>query len=242
MKSGASVGKPDGKSDTTGLISKVMPRVGIYIMVLVALLFISSGRLDWVMAWVYIGVHVVIVGLGSLLLIRKSPDLVAERLHIKEDAKKWDRVVVILMAGVLPPVTLLVAGWDARFGWSPQVPLVLQIAASALLVLGHLLVLWAMLVNNFFSAVLRIQTDRGHTVVTVGPYQYVRHPGYVGAIVFSLATPMMLGSVWACIPAALMLSVTVVRTAFEDRTLHGELDGYEDYARRVRYRLLPGLW
>ncbi|MFQ5875494.1 MAG: methyltransferase family protein, partial [Dehalococcoidia bacterium] len=96
--------------------------------------------------------------------------------------------------------------------------------------------------NAFFSMTVRIQEDRGHTVATGGPYRYVRHPGYVGTILFQIATPLMLGSVWAFIPCGLAALLIVVRTALEDRTLHEELDGYKEYAQRVRYRLLPGLW
>ena len=108
--------------------------------------------------------------------------------------------------------------------------------------LGHFLLTWSMMTNSFFSAVFRIQKDRGHAVVTTGPYQYVRHPGYVGIIAFGLATPLMLGTLWAFIPALFMLCISVVRTTLEDRTLREELQGYKEYATQVPYRLLPGVW
>jgi protein-S-isoprenylcysteine O-methyltransferase Ste14 len=112
----------------------------------------------------------------------------------------------------------------------------------AIAVLGSLLTTWAMIANRFFYGVLRIAKDRGHTVATGGPYRYVRHPGYGGAIAFDLAAPLVLGSLWALIPAVLTACAIIVRTALEDRALQAGLDGYAEYAQRVRYRLLPGVW
>ena len=101
---------------------------------------------------------------------------------------------------------------------------------------------WAVASNRFFSAVVRIQKERSHSVVTSGPYRFVRHPGYAGGIFFNPALPVMLGSIWALIPAGIVVIATVVRTALEDRILRNELEGYVDYARRVKHRLLPGIW
>ena len=106
-------------------------------------------------------------------------------------------------------------------------------------VLAAALIAWAMRSNTFFSSIVRIQKDRGHVVVTSGPYRLIRHPGCAGMSAFTLATPLILNSRWAFAPAA---AITVLRTALEDRTLHKELDGYADYARRVRHRLLPAVW
>jgi protein-S-isoprenylcysteine O-methyltransferase Ste14 len=135
-----------------------------------------------------------------------------------------------------------VAGMDVRFGWTVPLPLALQLAAMGVAALGYALMTWALAVNAFFSKVVRIQEDRGQRVVTRGPYRLVRHPGYVGTIAFELATPIMLGSLWALIPGVLAASLTVVRTVLEDRTLQQELDGYQEYARHVPHRLLPGVW
>jgi protein-S-isoprenylcysteine O-methyltransferase Ste14 len=143
---------------------------------------------------------------------------------------------------VFGPLTWIVAGLDLRFGWSPRLPLAVQIAALALVIVGFLLGTWAMAVNRFFSAIVRIQEDRGHTVVTAGPYRYVRHPSYTGGILASLATALALSSLWALIPGGAVALVTIVRTALEDRTLQEELAGYKDYAQKVRYRLVPGIW
>jgi protein-S-isoprenylcysteine O-methyltransferase Ste14 len=129
-----------------------------------------------------------------------------------------------------------------RFGWSGNVPLPVYPTAAFVWVLGFALISWAMASNRFFSTVVRIQQEREHAVVTAGPYQYVRHPGYVGFTVMMLVTPLLLGSWWALIPVACAIVVIIVRTALEDRTLQTELAGYSDYAQRVRYRLLPGVW
>jgi protein-S-isoprenylcysteine O-methyltransferase Ste14 len=130
-----------------------------------------------------------------------------------------------------------------RLGWSPQFPLALQIIGLVVAVLGHdFLLVWAMVSNAFFVATVRIQTDRQHTVTSSGPYRFVRHPGYLGAILLHLGTPFMLNSLWAIIPAGLTILVLIVRTRLEDKTLQAELPGYADYVVRVHYRLFPGLW
>ena len=194
------------------------------------------------MAWAYISLNVGIVAINALIIIPKSPELIAERAQMKEGTKDWDRVLAPLMEIGRTVVTLIVAGLDVRFGWSPPLALAIQLIALVFVALGYGLWSWAMASNKFFYGTVRIQKDRGHTVVTAGPYQYVRHPGYVGAITFSLATPLLLSSLWALIPAALTMCIIIVRTALEDRTLQDELDGYKDYAKKVHYRLLPGLW
>ena len=124
----------------------------------------------------------------------------------------------------------------------PQISVcVLAIVIAA--VLGYVVIgVWSMAANAFFSMIVSIQKDRGHTVVTDGPYRYVRHPGYAGSILFTIATPLVLGSLWAFIPCGLAAALFVVRTALEDRTLQEELPGYKEYAQQTRYRLLPGIW
>jgi protein-S-isoprenylcysteine O-methyltransferase Ste14 len=135
-----------------------------------------------------------------------------------------------------------VAGLDERFGWSPPFAAGLHVGGALGVVLGFALFLWAMAANAFFSEGVRIQTDRGHKVATQGPYRTVRHPGYVGAMLAEAATPVLLGSLWALIPAAGSVLCYVIRTALEDRTLVAELPGYAEYTTRTRYRLLPGIW
>ena len=137
---------------------------------------------------------------------------------------------------------IIIAGLDYRFGWSAPIPLAISLAALLVGLLGFAFSTWALVENRFFSAVVRIQTDRGHSVCSTGPYRFVRHPGYAGGILFYLMTPLILSSWWAFIPALLTTIFTIIRTHLEDKTLQAELDGYEAYARQTRYRLLPGVW
>jgi protein-S-isoprenylcysteine O-methyltransferase Ste14 len=238
MNANASVNQPNGESDLTSRVRKRMLQVVIQTLLIAAILFIASGRLDWVWAWAYLGVGVGILVINALVL---PPELIAERGQPKENVKDWDRILTTLT--LFPTLGgLIVIGLDERYGWSSQLAWGIRLIALAFLALGQGLFTWAMASNKFFSTAVRIQIDRSHTVASGGPYRYVRHPGYVGYIISWLATSLALGSLWALIPAGLVMCLMVVRTALEDRTLQAELDGYPAYARRVRYRLLPGIW
>lgn len=222
-----------------GVLERML-QVVVSIVAQTAILIVSSGRLDWLAAWAYVGVNVVVPLVNSFVILPKDPELIVERARLK-DVRAWDRAIILFVT-LLLFLTLIVAGLDIRYGWSPHLALVIQFLAFALVALGYGLLSWAMLSSRFFSGVVRIQKERDHTVVTAGPYHYVRHPGYAGMITALLATPILLGSVLALLPAGLATCGYVLRTALEDTTLREELDGYEDYAERVRYRLVPGLW
>ena len=228
-------------SNVTGGIVKRGLELVVTMVLQAAILFISAGRLDWVNAWVYIVIYLGAIGINSLVLLPRNPELIAERAQPKENTKGWDKTISGLV-GVAFLGSLLVAGLDVRFAWSPQAALAVLVAGTILLVLGNALFSWAMISNAFFSTLVRIQEDRSHTVATNGPYRFVRHPGYVGWVLMSFGIPVMLGSLWAVIPGALSAFLMVVRTALEDKTLQSELPGYKDYAAQVRYRLLPGIW
>lgn len=203
------------------------------------ILFLAAGRLDWPLAWVYIGISVLD---GCFLLLVLSPDLMHERSHPGAGAKSWDRLLARLTGPLGSMLLLVTAGLQVRFQGLHVLPLALQFAGLAAFVLGMGLATWAMAANNFFSLVVRIQKDRGHTVVSSGPYRFVRHPGYVGGMLFTLGTPLLLGSCWALIPAGVSAALMAVRTVLEDTTLQEELEGYREYAQRVRFRLVPGVW
>jgi protein-S-isoprenylcysteine O-methyltransferase Ste14 len=168
----------------------------------------------------------------------------AERQNIEsaQNAKAWDKVLAPLMAVSIGFPMVIVAGLDHRYGWSPGFPLWLIVIGFILISLGYAFAAWAFAENRFFSSVVRIQMDRGHVVCDSGPYRFVRHPGYAGNIPPLFGIVFALGSVWTLIPAAVATIITVVRTALEDQTLQEELPGYRDYARRVRYRLIPGIF
>jgi protein-S-isoprenylcysteine O-methyltransferase Ste14 len=205
-------------------------------------LFISAGRLDWVMAWVVLGMYLAGVVVSGAIMMRTCPDLIAERAEFRQDAKRWDKPLAFTMGFFGPLSTCIVAGLDTRWGWTRHVATPVVIVGVLVTVLGFALVSWAMLSNKFFASLVRIQRERGHTVITGGPYRFVRHPGYVGMIAYQLATPLMLQTLWALVPAALTTGFSILRTALEDRTLQEELAGYKGYVVRVRYRLVPGIW
>jgi len=209
---------------------------------LAAVLFLVSGRWDWTMAWIYVGFMVVGGTTNAGLTFRRNPALVRERARPPADAKAWDRWLVRGVAIYGPLAVYVTAALDQRFRWTAPLPAALPWIGLGVLLAGYMLSSWALAVNPFFSAVVRIQRDRGHRVIEAGPYRLVRHPGYLGGLLAHLAAPLVLESVWAWIPAALTAALLVARTALEDRTLRVELEGYAAYAGRVRRRLLPGIW
>jgi protein-S-isoprenylcysteine O-methyltransferase Ste14 len=208
------------------------------------ILFLAAGRLDWIWGWALLGVLTAFLAAHVLILVPIDPELLAEREKGLRGpgVKAWDKWVSALAAGVLPVASWVVAGLDTRFGWTGPMPLAYHVGGLLFMLLGFALFLWAMASNAFFSEGVRIQEERGHAVATGGPYRYVRHPGYVGAMLAQLATPFLLGSPWAFVPGVGSVALYAVRTHLEDRTLMEELPGYREYAGRTRYRLLPGVW
>jgi protein-S-isoprenylcysteine O-methyltransferase Ste14 len=208
------------------------------------ILFISAGTLEWIWGWLMLIVIGIFLAAHPIILIPINPALLVEREKglREKGVKTWDRWITMLAGGVFPIVAWIMAGLDFRFGWTESLPLAVHLGGLLVLVLGFALFLWAMASNAFFAEGVRIQTERGHTVATDGPYRYVRHPGYSGAILSMVATPVLLGSPWALIPAIISAALYVVRTSLEDKLLKAELPGYQDYAHRTRYRLVPGIW
>jgi protein-S-isoprenylcysteine O-methyltransferase Ste14 len=204
-------------------------------------LFWSAGRIDWWPAWAAIAVWLIWFTVMDIIILRFDPDLMAERLSPPKGAKTWDRAILSILR-LAQLMRYILAGLDQRYGWTGDFPLAAQIAASTVCVLSTALFTWAMASNTFFSQIVRIQSNHGHTVATGGPYRYVRHPAYVGMILFELALSTLLASWWALVAGGLCAILLLLRTALEDRTLQTELTGYADYSRQVRYRLLPGIW
>lgn len=218
-------------------------RKQVFFLVLLALiLFLSAGTLHWLEGWVCLGLTAAIILIDAAILLPTNPELLAERSERREGTKSWDIWLVISAVLIFPLLTWLTAGLDERFEWSGSFPSALWIIAILLFWFGGLITLWAMTANRFFSSTVRIQTERDHRVVSGGPYRFVRHPGYTGGIIYQIAVPLVLGSWWALVPSVLAVVCFILRTALEDRTLRTELDGYQEYAQRVRYRLLPGVW
>jgi protein-S-isoprenylcysteine O-methyltransferase Ste14 len=213
----------------------------IGLAVFIALLFIPAGRWDWVEGWSFFIATTVAVTTITVWGVRTDPELMKERRRIADDIEGWDKTVLRIYA-VLLFALLIVAGLDrGRFRWS-QVPLPVHMVGWLGLAVAFVFASWALASNTYASRRVRIQNDRGHEVVTAGPYRYVRHPMYVGVILSVMSIPLILKSWWALVPAALIVILFFIRTELEDRTLKQRLSGYREYAERVRYRLLPGVW
>ena len=204
-------------------------------------MFWSAGRVDWWPAWAVIVVWSVWFTAMDIVILRFNPGLMAERLSPPKGAKAWDRAILSILR-LTQLARYILAGLDQRYGWTGTFPLAAQFTAILVCLLSIALFTWAMASNSFFSQIVRIQSDHGHAIATGGPYRYVRHPGYVGMILFEFAISTLLASWWALVAGGLCATLLLFRTALEDRTLQAELAGYMDYARQVRYRLLPGVW
>ncbi len=221
---------------TRWLVREIM---GVVIVALT--LFIPAGRIDWFWGWAMVALYGVWVAVNAIVLIPRNPELLAERAARAKEGKSWD-LAILSVVGLLTLAKHIIAGLDLRYGWTTQILPSVQFILFVVSALCYSLMSWAMYTNAFFSLAVRYQEDRGHKVVSSGPYRFVRHPAYVGTVLFELASPIMLGSFWAFIPGMLSAALFILRTSLEDRTLLDELSGYREYAVAVRYRLLPGLW
>lgn len=211
------------------------------VAVFTASLFALAGHLRYVQAMVLGGASwlvlvVLALGFGDRM------GVVAERMKPAPNAKAWDKY---LMAAFMPLAgsVIVVAALDGgRFHWTSALPL--WVYPPAVLAFGAAAVfhLWAILANEFYVSTVAVQHDKGHRAVEGGPYAFVRHPGYLGIIVMEITIPLILGSLWALIASGLASAVLLVRAGLEDRVLRRELPGYDAYASRVRYRVIPGVW
>ena len=222
------------------MVSFLTRFVGLF-LILAGLLFIPAGRWDWREAWLFILAYAIFVVILILRGISRDPEQIYERSHTGSNVKSWDKIILGVYS-VLLVAMFIVAGLDAgRFKWAPVSP-VMEIIGWLGLFLAGGLIWWTSSVNTFLSRQVRIQAERGQYAVTRGPYQWVRHPMYDGVILFVTGIPLILGSAWALVPAGLIAILFIIRTALEDKTLKEELSGYREYAEKVRYRLLPGIW
>ena len=204
-------------------------------------LFISAGRINYWQGWLYISMYLLMT-LMTLLASMGNTELVNERLKPGEGVKKWDKLLLGLSAAIYL-VMVIVSGLDSgRFHWSPTLHWSLYISAIIITLSGHSFFLIAKMQNKFFSTVVRIQTERGHTVCDTGLYKIIRHPGYFGMIISTLGFPLLLGSLWSIIPVILSILILLIRTHLEDKTLINELTGYREYTQKIRYRLIPKVW
>ena len=223
--------------------SQWMKLVIVYLLI-PGILLACAGDWGWWQAWVY-SILVFAAGIaGRAWSELRYPGLMAERTNLEKfaDVKPWDKILAPLMALSVGFPLVIVAGLDHRFGWSPTFPLWVNILGFLLIAPGYGLAVWALIENRFFSSVVRIQKERGHVVCETGPYRFIRHPGYAGNILPLVGIVLALDSLWTLVPAGAALVIALIRTYLEDQTLQAELPGYREYAQKVKYRLLPGIW
>ena len=204
-------------------------------------LFWAAGRWDWWQGWAFLGFFSIYINALSIWLAKTNPDLYAERSRIAENIEPWDHWVIRFYNASLIALILIGALDSGRWRWS-SVTIWAQALGWIGLCLAAVLIWHVLAVNNFSSSWVRIQDDRNQKVVTHGAYRWIRHPMYLGVAMSSVCVPLVLASYWALVPGACVILVTVYRTAREDRTLLNKLDGYREYAQRVRFRLIPGIW
>ena len=236
--------KAVGETDNTAVSPRQWIRLVVVYSLIPLILFLCSGDIDWWQGWLY-ALLILCAGIGGRVWAeQRHPGITSERQNKTsfKNAKSWDKVLAPLMAVSLVFPMVIVAGLDHRYHWSPEFPLWLIVVGFILILFGYTFASWALAENRFFSGVVRIQTDRGHAVCDSGPYQFVRHPGYAGNILPLFGIVLGLGSIWTLIPAVVALIITVIRTKLEDQVLHEELQGYREYAKRVRFRLIPGIF
>ena len=216
-----------------GILSGAVP-----VIIMGLILFISAGTVNWPMAWFILGVLFISTTFVTLFC---DPDLIVERTNKQKGGKDWDNrlLKVMNLTGFL---TLLVAGLDMRYDMNGEIPDSIFFIAITIFLFSYCFLSWAILKNPFFSLIVRIQDERDHHVIISGPYQIVRHPGYLGLFLITLTQPLILGSLLAIIPGVITGVLLILRTSIEDDTLFTELNGYCDYAQNVRYRLFPGAW
>ena len=226
------------------LTVRVIVQVLVFVVLVPFLPLLISWSWTWWEAWVYALIGILGFIVSRVLVARRHPDLLVERARFMqhENTKPWDKVLARLVSlggGLIP----LIAGLDARYAWpGVDFSMTAEIIALIPVLAGFALGAWALMENRFFSGVVRIQKERGHQVVSTGPYAWVRHPGYAGSLLTYWFIPILLDSLWTFLPVALLTIVLLIRTDLEDRTLKRELPGYKEYARKTRFRLLPGIW
>jgi protein-S-isoprenylcysteine O-methyltransferase Ste14 len=229
------------QSKQVSVALRLFVRFLIYAVILTLIWRFSSGSWGHWLGWVYIAMEVAL-GVLAAAWVPLTPEMEEERTSIKAGVKQWDKLIVMPINLWFPFGMLVLAGLDHRFSWSEPVSIPIILIAALLAIGGRVYSTWAAASNPFYGRFVRIQTDRGHSVIEKGPYAQIRHPGYSGLLLFLLCAGVVLGSWWTVLGNLIVSGLLVLRTALEDKTLQAELVGYVEYAERVRYRLIPGIW
>jgi protein-S-isoprenylcysteine O-methyltransferase Ste14 len=231
------------KAERNSVVRQLVVQTLVWLAITGALLLAAAGTVRWPEAWAYLGLWLAGAVVSGSLLVQKNPDILKERMRspMQSQQKRWDRPLLVAIFGGWAALQI-VAGLDAvRYRWS-HMPLWLEIAGALAVVLGIYVFHIVMLENSYASPVVKVDAERGHRVVSSGPYAWVRHPMYAGAILYFLGTALLLGSWYAFAIGIVLIVIIALRAVWEEETLRAELPGYADYASRVKYRLVPGVW
>lgn len=224
------------------LIPRLIIQNAIWIATLGVLLFVPAGTLRWPAAWLFLVLLGSLGLVGGLWFAKANPGLLAERMQpmMQKDQPRADKIFMMVL-GPVAMIWLVVMGLDQRYQWSGM-SLGVQILGLALFVLSLAISFWVMQENTFAAPVVKIQAERGHQVISTGPYAFVRHPMYSGVIFFFLGVALLLGSWWGAAITPIFIGLFAIRAVIEEKTLIAGLQGYRDYTEQVRYRLVPGIW
>jgi protein-S-isoprenylcysteine O-methyltransferase Ste14 len=214
--------------------------IAAIVVIFAVFVYVNARQLGWTFGWIYVVIFIAALMINLVCLRLWNAELIKRRMRFAKFTKTWDKVWAVLFAFAILAI-YVAAVIETRDSVSSALG-VAWLLGLTIFILGWAVAIWSMVVNPFFEKTVRIQTDQGHCVIDTGPYAYMRHPGYMGFSGWMLSTPLLLASSWAFIPALISVILLVIRTELEDRTLHAELPGYAEYASRVRFRLIPGIW
>lgn len=224
------------------LALKALAFLIVSFLLMAAVLFLAAGTLAWPAGWIDLVLLHGWMLVGIVLLLKYNPGLLEERLNPSQSKQKaWDKVFLLFFYLFFFAWLALMPLDAVRFHWS-QMPLVLQIVGAIALLASFLILSLTFRENSFLSPTVRIQEERGQTVISTGPYHYVRHPMYAGGLLLFLGTPLLLGSWYGLLLFLVLIPAVAVRAIPEERVLHAELPGYDAYMAQVKYRLIPYVW
>ncbi|MCP8304382.1 MAG: isoprenylcysteine carboxylmethyltransferase family protein [archaeon] len=225
----------------SGILLILRGYLGLIIQIII--LFVAAGRIDISRAWIFFGITFVYYAVGMMILSKLNPELLNIRggKRFKQGTKSWDKVLLPAY-GIMHYVLLAIVGLDVGRFQGSSLGINFAVLGFMFYIISAILLTWAMIANPHFETTVRIQKDRDHQVITTGPYKIIRHPGYAGGILLAISIPLIIGSLFGLIPAGIIILLLIIRTSLEDKTLLNELNGYSEYAKRVKYRLFPRVW